>query len=141
MMISYPPAADATGMPAPAPVRAGDAAARLGLDGAELAALVSLVRACGPVLVADVATEPAPAPAPVRAPAPAWDAPAPAVRTAKCACCGLRRDLVAHTSMAAEDADLCFRCGSDRAQGLGYCSSAPRTSTQTFSDSDWDAPA
>ena len=67
--------------------------------------------------------------------------PARPVRAGKCGCCGMRRDLVAHTGIAAAEADLCFRCGSDRAQGLGYCSSAPQAYTQTFSASDWDAPA
>jgi len=95
---------------------------------ADTAAIAGLVRAAGgSLLVLDVTAEPTP--------------DAPAVRTAKCGCCGKRRDLVAFTSPTATDADLCFRCGSDRAQGLGYCSSAPRTYTQTFSDSDWDAPA
>ena len=67
--------------------------------------------------------------------------PARHVRTGKCACCGKRRDLVAHTGMSAAEADHCFRCGSDRAQGLDYCSSAPQAYTHTFSATDWDAPA
>jgi hypothetical protein len=119
------------GLRLPAPVRVPDAAARLELDGTERAALASLVRACGSVVVADVTAELA---------APAWDVEAPSVRTGTCACCGLRRQLVAYTSMGAADADLCFRCGSDRAQGM-ECTSKPRPVTMTFSDSDWDAPA
>ena len=126
MMNSDTPAADTSAMPA----RLGDASARLGLDSAELAALTSLVRACGPVLVAEVTSRPV-------APAPAWDAPAPAVRTAKCVCCGRRRDLVAFTVQTADAPDLCRACGHDATIGRD-CTSRPRTYTQTFSASDWE---
>lgn len=124
-------------MPACAPVRVADAATLLGLAPAELDALTSLVRSCGSVLVADVTAEPVAAPAPVRAAAPAWDAPAPAVRTAKCACCGMRRDLVAFTGMAASRPDLCRACGHDRACGR-ECTSKSRTSAGTFNPADWE---
>lgn len=61
------------------------------------------------------------------------------VRTARCVCCGKRRDLVACTSVAETSVpNICFRCGSDRAQGM-ECTSKPQVFTQTFSDSDWTA--
>ena len=66
--------------------------------------------------------------------------PAPAVRTAKCGCCGMRRDLVAFTSMAASRPDLCRACGHDRVCGR-ECTSKPRTYAVTFNPSDWDTPA
>jgi hypothetical protein len=111
-----------------APVRVADAA--------QLWALRSLVAACGSVLVADVEADEMPAPAPVRPATPIWDTPTHGVRTARCACCAKRRDLVAYTGTDAATANLCFRCGSDRAQGQ-ECTSRPRTYTQTFTDADW----
>jgi hypothetical protein len=102
----------------------------MNLNSTEQAAAQRLAGVLGAVLVMDVDVTPV---------APAAISEPPSVRTGKCTCCGMRRDLVAHTSLAAADADLCFRCGSDRAQGLGYCSSAPREYTRTFSDDDWTA--
>ena len=70
--------------------------------------------------------------------APASISGASSVRTAKCACCGKRRDLVAHSGMDATEPDICFRCGSDRAQGM-ECTSKPRQHVSTFAPGDWDA--
>jgi len=101
----------------------------MNLTDTERAAAERLAAALGSVLVVDVDV------APVRAAAPAWDTPS--AKPGTCTCCGKRRDLVAFTDATADRADLCFRCGSDQAQGLGYCSSKPGTYTHTFSDSDW----
>ena len=100
----------------------------MNLSDTERAALASLTGALGTVLVMDVTATPV---------APGAILGAPAASPGKCQCCGKRRDLVAYSGLGAEDADLCFRCGSDRAQGLGYCSSRPGEYTHTFSDSDW----
>ena len=97
----------------------------MNMTDAELAAARTLARALGgAVLVADVTVEP--------------DAPA-RTRAGRCGCCGLRRDLVACTSANVTAPDICFRCGSDRAQGERECTSKPRTYTQTFTDADWVA--
>ena len=103
----------------------------MNLSDTERAALASLTGALGTVLVMDVTATPV-APEAISGPS--------SVRTGTCRGCGTRRDLDAHTSMAATAADLCFRCGSDRAQGLGECTSKPRTCSQTFGPGDWDAP-
>ena len=129
MMNSDAPAVECSVLPGRAPARLPRAAARLGLTGAEADALASLTRALGSVLVCDVTTEPVALPAPVRA-------PEAAVRTAKCGCCGMRRDLVAFTVQTAGRPDLCRACGHDATIGRD-CTSKPRTYTQTFNASDW----
>ena len=103
----------------------------MNLSDTERAALASLTGALGTVLVMDVTATPV-------APEATWEPQA--ASPGKCQCCGRRRDLVAYSGLEATAADLCFRCGSDRAQGLGECTSKPRTCSQTFGPGDWDAP-
>jgi hypothetical protein len=107
----------------------------MNLSDTERAAADRLAALCGPLAVWDVTSEPVPPAGPARAAEAVWGAPER--KPGKCGCCGKRRDLVAYSGLDAADADLCFRCGSDRAQGLGYCSSRPGEYTHTFSDSDW----
>ena len=64
----------------------------MNLSDTERAALASLTGALGTVLVMDVTATPV-APEAISGPS--------SVRTGTCRCCGKRRDLVAHTSMAA----------------------------------------
>lgn len=104
------------------------------LNDTERAALSGLAGALGTVLVMDVTSEVIAPDAPARPSAPAWDAAAP--RPGKCGCCGLRRDLVAYSGLDATAADLCFRCGSDRAQGLAECTSKPRA-TVSVAHLEW----